>query len=42
MAFAQLALIFNSIEINDYAVVEKSYPTFWENLGHLGFETKMQ
>jgi 3-phosphoshikimate 1-carboxyvinyltransferase len=42
MAFAQLALIFNSIEINDYAVVEKSYPTFWENLAHLGFETKMQ
>ena len=42
MAFAQLALIFNSIEINDYAVVEKSYPSFWQNLAQLGFETKMQ
>ena len=42
MAFAQLALVFNEVEINDYAVVEKSYPSFWQNLAQLGFETKMQ
>jgi len=36
MAFAPLALKV-PIEIEDYMVVSKSYPTFWEDLKHLGF-----
>lgn len=36
MAFAPLGLLV-PIRINDAEVVSKSYPTFWEDLGHLGF-----
>ncbi|MGB0254872.1 MAG: 3-phosphoshikimate 1-carboxyvinyltransferase [Flavobacteriaceae bacterium] len=36
MAFAPLGLL-DPIRINDAEVVSKSYPTFWEDLGHLGF-----
>lgn len=39
MAFAPLALL-GEIIIEDPAVVGKSYPTFWEDLKILGFETK--
>lgn len=37
MAFAPLA-IFGNIQIEEPAVVEKSYPDFWEDLKKLGFE----
>ena len=37
MAFAPLALKTN-LYINDYMVVSKSYPTFWEDLESLGFK----
>ena len=36
MAFAPLALQV-PIAIEDYMVVSKSYPTFWEDLQTLGF-----
>ena len=37
MAFAPLALLFNNMQINDPAVVEKSYPDFWKHLKQHGF-----
>ena len=37
MAFAPLALKV-PVEIEDYMVVSKSYPTFWEDLNSLGIE----
>ena len=37
MAFAPLALK-TALYIEDYMVVSKSYPTFWEDLERLGFE----
>ena len=37
MAFAPLALIIPKIEIEDFMVVEKSYPAFWEDLKKVGF-----
>lgn len=37
MAFAPLALVFNSIEIEEPEVVEKSYPEFWQHLTEQGF-----
>lgn len=39
MAFAPLAL-FAPVKIEDPAVVEKSYPDFWEDLKKLGFEVE--
>lgn len=36
MAFAPLALIFDHVEIEDPAVVEKSYPAFWTHLKQFG------
>lgn len=38
MAFAPLALIIPEIEVEDYMVVEKSYPAFWDDLKKVGFE----
>ncbi|HVW12459.1 MAG TPA: 3-phosphoshikimate 1-carboxyvinyltransferase [Mucilaginibacter sp.] len=38
MAFAPLALVIPEVEIEDYEVVEKSYPAFWEDLKKVGFE----
>ncbi len=38
MAFAPLALIVPEVEIEDFKVVEKSYPAFWEDLQKAGFE----
>ena len=38
MAFAPLALLIEELEIEDYNVVEKSYPYFWEDLKKVGFE----
>lgn len=37
MAFAPLALITDKLTIEDVAVVEKSYPHFWEDLKDVGF-----
>ncbi len=37
MAFAPLALIVPELEIEDFKVVEKSYPAFWEDLEKAGF-----
>lgn len=38
MAFAPLALVIKEVEIEDYQVVEKSYPHFWDDLQKVGFE----
>jgi len=40
MAFAPLALVIHEVEIEDYMVVEKSYPAFWMDLQKVGFEVK--
>lgn len=40
MAFAPLALLIEELEIEDYNVVEKSYPYFWEDLKKVGFEVE--
>jgi len=40
MAFAPLALLISELEIEDYMVVEKSYPAFWTDLQKVGFELK--
>ena len=40
MAFAPLALVVPEVEVEDYMVVEKSYPAFWEDLKKVGFEVK--
>ncbi|RYE07120.1 MAG: 3-phosphoshikimate 1-carboxyvinyltransferase [Sphingobacteriaceae bacterium] len=40
MAFAPLALIVPEIEIEDFKVVEKSYPAFWEDLKTAGFKVE--
>jgi 3-phosphoshikimate 1-carboxyvinyltransferase len=40
MAFAPLALIIPEMEIEDYKVVEKSYPAFWKDLKKVGFEVR--
>lgn len=37
MAFAPLALVLEQIEIEEPAVVDKSYPEFWEHLQQYGF-----
>lgn len=37
MAFAPLALVFNSVKIEEPEVVEKSYPEFWQHLSEQGF-----
>ncbi|WP_426672129.1 3-phosphoshikimate 1-carboxyvinyltransferase [Mucilaginibacter sp. McL0603] len=41
MAFAPLALIIPKIEVEDFNVVEKSYPAFWEDLKKVGFEVEV-
>ncbi|MBC7617322.1 MAG: 3-phosphoshikimate 1-carboxyvinyltransferase [Pedobacter sp.] len=38
MAFAPLALKINTLEIQEKQVVEKSYPYFWNDLAHAGFD----
>lgn len=40
MAFAPLSLLIPKIEIEDYQVVEKSYPDFWKDLQKAGFTVK--
>ena len=37
MAFACIAILIN-IQIAEPEVVKKSYPQFWEDLKHLGFQ----
>lgn len=41
MAFAPLALLIPEVEIEDFDVVEKSYPAFWEDLKKVGFEVEV-
>jgi 3-phosphoshikimate 1-carboxyvinyltransferase len=38
MAFAPLAFIFDSVQIENPDVVFKSYPHFWDDLRLVGFE----
>jgi 3-phosphoshikimate 1-carboxyvinyltransferase len=40
MAFAPLSLFIDEIEMEDYQVVEKSYPDFWKDLEKAGFTIK--
>ncbi len=42
MAFAPLALVIPEVEIEDYQVVEKSYPAFWNDLEKAGFSFKIK
>jgi 3-phosphoshikimate 1-carboxyvinyltransferase len=42
MSFAPLALICPSVEIDDAAVVKKSYPAFWKDLKNAGFNVNLQ
>jgi 3-phosphoshikimate 1-carboxyvinyltransferase len=37
MAFAPLAMLIKEVEMEDYQVVEKSYPDFWNDLTKAGF-----
>lgn len=41
MAFAPLALFIDELETEDYNVVEKSYPYFWEDLKKAGFDVSI-
>ncbi len=41
MAFAPLALLVPEVEIEDYKVVEKSYPDFWNDLEKAAFTTTL-
>lgn len=40
MAFAPLSLFIDEVEMEDYQVVEKSYPDFWKDLEKAGFTIK--
>jgi 3-phosphoshikimate 1-carboxyvinyltransferase len=40
MAFAPIALLINTVELEDMDVVEKSYPDFWKDLQKAGFTIK--
>jgi 3-phosphoshikimate 1-carboxyvinyltransferase len=42
MAFAPLALIIPTVEIEDAQVVEKSYPAFWRDLEKVGFKGEVK
>jgi 3-phosphoshikimate 1-carboxyvinyltransferase len=42
MAFAPLALVIPEVEIEDYMVVEKSYPAFWTDLEKVGFRFEVK
>lgn len=42
MAFAPLAILLPKIEFEDYKVVEKSYPDFWNDLKKAGFVTEVK
>ena len=42
MSFAPLALVYSRIRIDDPAVVDKSYPGFWEDLKSAGFNVNLQ
>jgi len=42
MALAPLALLIPEIEVEDYMVVEKSYPAFWEDLKKVGFVVEVK
>lgn len=42
MAFAPLALLVEKVVMEDPKVVEKSYPAFWTDLEHAGFELNIK
>ncbi len=42
MAFAPLALIVSEVEIEDFKVVEKSYPGFWKDIEKAGFGVRYE
>lgn len=42
MAFAPVALVHGSVQINHPEVVSKSYPTFWDDLKSFGFTVEAQ
>lgn len=42
MSFAPLALVCKTLQIEDPAVVDKSYPTFWQDLKSAGFNVNLQ
>jgi 3-phosphoshikimate 1-carboxyvinyltransferase len=42
MSFAPLALAFPGLLIEDFEVVNKSYPRFWDDLQSLGFRLNLQ
>lgn len=42
MAFAPMALVVPEVEVEDYMVVEKSYPAFWEDLEKAGFSFEVK
>jgi 3-phosphoshikimate 1-carboxyvinyltransferase len=42
MSFAPLAVIYDSLQIDDHEVVNKSYPRFWDHLLSLGFSVNLQ
>lgn len=42
MSFAPLALIYNTLSIQNPEVVTKSYPTFWDDLKSVGFSVNSQ
>jgi 3-phosphoshikimate 1-carboxyvinyltransferase len=41
MSFAPLAMLLNKIQIDNIAVVSKSYPAFWEDIISCGFEVNI-
>jgi 3-phosphoshikimate 1-carboxyvinyltransferase len=42
LSFAPLALVLKELDIEDAAVVNKSYPGFWEDLKSVGFSVNLQ
>lgn len=42
LSFAPLALVLKELNIEDAAVVNKSYPGFWEDLKSVGFSVNLQ
>ncbi|MBI3501224.1 MAG: 3-phosphoshikimate 1-carboxyvinyltransferase [Bacteroidetes bacterium] len=40
MAFAPLALVYDEVKIENPAIVNKSYPDYWNDLKQMGFEIK--
>jgi 5-enolpyruvylshikimate-3-phosphate synthase len=37
MAYTLFALVFDTVHLNETGCVEKSFPTFWDELQKIGF-----